>query len=125
MVGSLAWLDCDEKNWDLRRLEQHQNEIFAKAAEVIKAAAVDAAGQGADAALGRVGQSYLATTAAELAQVGDVDPSKEKEWVVSTQIRIGRMIDDHIAALDLTAPGTIPKHAVEGIKKEAESALAA
>ena len=125
MIGSLAWLDCDERNWDLRRLEQHKNEIFAKAIEVIKAAVTEAAGQDLDTGLKRVGQSYLAATQAELAQIGEVDLAKELEWIEATRGRIGRMIDEHVAALDRTAPGTVPKHAIEGIKKEAYSALMA
>lgn len=124
MLGSLSWIDCDENNWEMRRLEQHKNEIFEKVAGVIKASAAEAASQDGDAALKRVGLSYLATTQAELAQIGTVDPAKEKDWIAATRERIGRMIDDHCASLDRAAPGTVPKHAIQGIKKEACSALA-
>ncbi|GFR88683.1 hypothetical protein ElyMa_002524100 [Elysia marginata] len=123
MLGSLSWLDCDERNWEMRRFEQHKNEIFEKAAEIIKASAAEAANQNEDAALKRVGRSYLATTQAELAQIGAVDVAKEKDWIAATRVRIGQMVDQYAATLDQTAPGTVPKHAIGGIKKEACSAL--
>ena len=123
MLGSLVWLDHDEKNWQMRRLEQHKNDIFSKAAEVIRAAASEAAEQTADAGLQAVGKSYLASSSAELAQIGDVDAAKERAWVEATRARIGRMVDDHVATLAREAPGTIPKHAIEGVKKEALAAL--
>ena len=124
MVGSLTLLDCDEQNWEMRRLEQHKNEIFAKAAGVIRAAAADAAGDAADPALQKVGRAYLATSAAELRQIGPLDGAKEAEWAASTRERISRMVDAHLAELDQQAPGAVPGHAVSGVKAEALAALA-
>ena len=123
MLGSLVWLDHDENNWQMRRLEQHKNDIFSKAAEVIRAAAAEAAEQTADAALQAVGRSYLSSSSAELAQLGDVDADKERAWVEATRARIGRMVDDHVAALAREAPDTVPKHAIAGVKNEAMAAL--
>jgi hypothetical protein len=123
MLGSLVWLDHDENNWQMRRLEQHKNDIFSKAAEVIRAAAAEAAEQTADAALQAVGRSYLSSSSAELAQLGDVDADKERAWVEATRARIGRMVDDHVAALAREAPDTVPTHAIAGVKNEAMAAL--
>lgn len=122
MLGSLTLLDHDERCWEMRRLEQHKNDIYALAAEVIRAAAVEAA-ESTDYALQQVGKSYLATTPAELREVGDVDEARERSWTAATRQRVSQAIDEHIAEVDARVPGVIPKHAVEGIKAEALAAL--
>lgn len=123
MLGALVWLDHDEANWQLRRLEQHKNEIFEEAARVIRAAAEEAAGQTADAGLRAAGLAYLASTPAELARAGVVDAAAERAWVEDTRARVALAVDARIAALERAAPGTVPAHAAEGIKKEALAAL--
>jgi hypothetical protein len=123
MVGSLAWLDCDEGNWQMLRLEQHKNEIFGKAGQLIQQAAASAAEQADDAKLRAVGESYLATSVAELAKAGPVDAEVEKAWIVETQARIVEMVDEYAAGLDGSGGAVISKHALEGIKKEAAAAL--
>ena len=76
MVGSLTLLDWDTQNWEMRRLEQYKNDLFALAGRVIQAAARRAAEQDADEGLQKVGRSFLATSPAELRQIGDVDGRK-------------------------------------------------
>lgn len=119
VVGSLAWLDCDAQNWDVRRLEQHKNEVFTAAERVIKAAAEEAAAQDADPARRAVGRAYLAATAAELEAAGAVSPEAEAAWAAETRARIAAAVDEYAAA----HPGAIPPHAVESLKVEAGAAL--
>ena len=123
MLGSLSWLDHDERNWDMRRLEQHKNDIYSLAAEVIRSAEVEAAEQNGNPELQKVGKAYLATTAAELSQIGPLNDTTEKAWISATRERVARAIDAHIAELNERAPGVIPGHAINGIKMEALAAL--
>ena len=123
MIGSLTLLDWDENNWKMRRLEQHKNDIYTLVAETIRTAATEAADQDADAALQTIGRSYLATSQAELSQIGEVDDAKEKAWIDTIKVRASQVIDTHLAELDLVTPGVIPKHVVDGIKMEALAAL--
>jgi hypothetical protein len=123
LIASLTLLDFDERTWCMKRLEQHKNDVYAKTQQVIHAAAAEAAAQTGNPALRKVGQSYLAADAAELAALGPVDPAAEEAFVAATHTRIGRMIDEHVAALDQIALGTIPPHAMEGLKREACAAL--
>jgi len=125
ILGSLTLLDWDEKNWEMRRLEQYKNEIYALAAETIRAAATEAASQDSNAALQKVGQSYLATSQAELRRIGHVDGAAEEAWIAATTALVSRAIDAHLAELNRLTPGVVPKHAVDGIKAEALAALTA
>ena len=124
LLGSLATLDFDEKNWDMRRLEQYRNDVFSLAAEEIRSAAAEAASQTDDQRLQVIGRAHLALTPAELAAVGDVDEDEEKRWLARVAQRVSRAVDQHIADVNQRVPGAIPSHVSGGIKKEALSALA-
>lgn len=124
MVGALSLLDHDQENWGMQRLEQHKNDIYAMAADVIRAAAVEAAEQDEDSALQKVGKSYLAATPAELREIGDVDEEKEKDWTDTTLVRVAQAIDSYIADANERTPGVVPPHVVDSIKREALAALA-
>ena len=123
LISSLTLLDFDERTWCMKRLEQHKNDVYAKTQQVIHAAASEAAAQAGDPALRKVGQSYLAATRAELEALGPIDPAAEAAFVAATHARIERMVDEHVAALDQIALGTIPPHAMEGLKREATASL--
>lgn len=119
LLGSLALLDHDSANWDMRRLEQHKNDIFEKAKTVIRQAAEEMADNDSDAEMQKVGRSYLAQTAQELQALGDVDGEREDEFRELVRERIVFMIDKYIDE----HKGAIPDHTVEGIKKEATAAV--
>lgn len=115
-VGSLALLDWDQRNWDVLRLEEHKNAIFADAARVIRERAQVAA-ESDNPKVSAVGRSYLATTAADLV---DTDPDTEAAWQAETQKAITENIDKYVRGLD---SGVIPAHMVADIKKEAAAAV--
>lgn len=124
ILGSLVLLDFDERNWNMKRLEQYKNDIFEKSAKVIKESAKEAADQNEDEELKRVGQSYLATSGAELSKIGEVNEEKEKEWIESTRSRISSMIDNYVEKQTAdSSQSIIPKHSIESIKQEACLAL--
>jgi hypothetical protein len=123
MLGSLTLLDFDERNWNMRRTEQHKNDIFEMTKKLIRVEAEAAAGQKDDLELQKVGKAYLATTLAEMNAVGATDDSKEKEWMETTRGKISAAIDAHIAKLNKDTPGTIPDHLLPGIKSQALAAL--
>lgn len=123
MIGSFATLDFDERNWVMRRLEQHKNDIFTKTKLVVRAAAEDAAALADNAELQKVGQAFLATTQAELKQIGELNPGTEESFITATRARIERMIDDHVERLDEVVRGAVPAHALDAIKKEALASI--
>lgn len=123
VVGALSLLDHDQENWGMQRLEQHKNDIYKMAADVIRAAAVEAAEQSEDGEMRKVGKSYLAVTPAELREIGDVDEAKEKDWTDATLARVAEAIDAYIADINERTPGAVPGHAIDGIKREALAAL--
>ena len=121
VLGSLTLLDWDERNWEMRRLEQYKNDIYALAGEVIRAAAVEAAEQTADPILQEIGRAYLATSYDQL--LVDSAGVKEQEWIAGTKKRMAQAIDAHIVEINSRVPGAIPQRAIAEIKSEALSAL--
>jgi len=119
LLGSLALLDHDAGTWDIRRLEQHKNDIFEKTKKVIDRMARAAAEQDEDAELKKVGRSYTAATAQELAAVGATDDKVEEEFKGRLREAIRQMVD----AYDRDHPAAIPRRSLEGIKKEAVAAV--
>jgi hypothetical protein len=124
ILGSLVLLDCDKRNWEVKKLEQFKNDVFERAAAVIAAAAARAAESG-DPALEKAGRSYLATTAAETRAIGEVPADAAARLAESMRAEIGQMVDDFVAALesDLGAAGAIPGYMVASVKAEAQAAV--
>ena len=121
VLSSLTLLDWDERNWEMRRLEQYRNDIYVLAGEVIRAAAVEAAEQTADPVLQEIGRAYLATSYDQL--LVESGGAKEREWIADTKARMARAIDAHIVEVNSRVPGAIPQRAIAEIKSEALAAL--
>ena len=123
ILGALATLDFDARNTSVKRLEQFKNDIFARAAAVIRETA-QAATAAEDPDLVRAGRSFLATTAAEYDGVGDV-PEKAVEALQGLmRAAIVTMVDQYVLEVASDGvPDAIPPHLVEAVKVEALGAV--
>jgi hypothetical protein len=125
ILAALILLDWDRRNWEVKKLEQFKNDIYAKAAEVIAAEAERAAAS-SDPELQRAGRLYLASTADEIAAVGEVPEAVSERLADQMRAAIGAMVDDYVRELedDLGAKGAIPAYMVAAVAEEAKAAVA-
>jgi hypothetical protein len=124
ILGALAMLDHDNRNWIVERLEHFKNSIFARTRDVIEREAAAAAAS-PDAELAKAGRLYLAKTAAEAAAAGDPADEAVDRLAATMRAAIAAMVDEYAGAIDgnLGTEGTIPPYMVESIKKEAQAAV--
>jgi len=123
-LGALVLLDWDERNWEVKKLEQFKNDIFAKAHETILATAQQAAESG-DPDRQKAGRLYLATTATETAAIGPVPEAATEALTGEMREAISAMVDAHVAELETTLgiKDAIPAYQLEATKTEALAAL--
>jgi len=113
ILGALVLTDWDRRNWEVKRLEQFKNDIYALAAAIIRAEAAAAAGSG-DPDTRQAGRAYLAQTADDAAA-----PEAALEMLAEKmRAAIGAMVDAQVAA----SGGAIPSYMAASIKEEAQAA---
>lgn len=124
ILGSLAMLDWDRRNWVVERLEHFKNSIFARARAVVEREAAAALASG-DPELEKAGKLYLAKTAAEVAAAGTVDDAAIERLSATMRTAIATMVDEYVATIDenLGAESVVPAYMVESIKSEAQAAV--
>lgn len=122
VLAALILLDWDKRNWEVKKLEQFKNDIFAEAARVI-AAEAERASMDADASVQRAGRAYLAKTAAEIRAIGVVPAEAAEKLAVKMRAAVSDMVDAHVRALEGSAEGAIPPYMVESTKQEAMAAV--
>ncbi|MFA6166965.1 MAG: hypothetical protein WC700_10130 [Gemmatimonadaceae bacterium] len=119
ILATLVLLDWDRRNWDVRRFEDHKNEIFKLAGDTIRDVARAAAASG-DPGERAAGASYLATSAQEMRAVGEVPEAAAARLAAAMRERVGRAVDEYVAAL---SPGAVPQWQVDSVRAEALAAV--
>ncbi len=122
VLGALSLLDWDKENWDVKRLEQLKNDVFAQTRALIDAKATEAAAS-PEPGLRAVGRAFLAKTPQELVQAGAVRPEDEEAFKEQLRAAIEKMVDDFARARNQETPGAIPDYMVQPIKIEAMAAI--
>jgi len=125
LLSSLVLLDWDKRNWEVKKLEEFKNAIFAKAAKVIRSEAKKAKSS-PDLDVRNAGRLYLARTLADIQAIGDVPAAANEQLATDMRAKIGVMVDEYVKELDaeLGAKGGIPEYMVDSIKEEARAAVA-
>lgn len=123
-LGALVLLDHDERNWEVKKLEEFKNDIFAKAHAAITELALRAAESG-DPDRQKAGRSYLATTLAETAAIGAVPEAAAERLAGELREAVAALVDARVAEIetDLGVKGAIPPYQVEAVKAEALAAI--
>jgi hypothetical protein len=124
LLGALNQLDFDPRNWEVKRLEQFKNEIFAKTRETIEAVASEAAASGPPD-LQRAGRLYLAKTAADIAAIGAVPDAATEQLAERMRAAITAMVDRYVETMDREygVKDAIPKFMLDSVKAEAIAAV--
>jgi len=122
VLGALSLLDWDKENWDVKRLEQLKNDVFAMTRALIDAKAAEAAAS-PEPGLRAVGRAFLAKTPQELAQAGTASLEDEAAFKEQLRAAIEKMVDDFAQERNRATPGAIPDYMVRPIKTEAISAV--
>jgi hypothetical protein len=120
ILGALVLLDWDEKNWEVKKLEQFKNDVFAKAQELILALAQQAS-LSADPDRQKAGRAYYATTATDVAALGPVPEAAAAALTAEMREAVGAMVDEYVAGLE--PKGGIPAYQVDAVRMEALAAL--
>jgi hypothetical protein len=124
ILGALALLDWDARNWETSRLEQLKADIFRRALGVIAAEAERAAAD-ADPATRLAGRAILARSAEELAALGEVPPAASEALAERTRAAIGADVDAFVRELEARGVGgAIPPRLLEAVRTEAQAAVA-
>jgi hypothetical protein len=122
LLSALVLLDWDQRNWELKKLEQFKNDIFERAAAVVAAEARRAAAS-ADPAVSAAGKAHLATTAAELAAAGATDAASDA-LAAAMRAAIASMVDGYVADLEASGMrGALPDYQIAAIKTDAQAAV--
>jgi len=124
LLSSLILLDWDKRNWEVKKLEQFKNDIYAAAALVITAEAERAANSD-DPDMQRAGRLYLAQTAAEAISVGEVSDAASGRLADQMREAIGNAVNTYVRELeeDLGVKGAIPLYMVAAVTEEAKAAV--
>lgn len=123
ILSALILLDWDRRNWEVKKLEQFKNDIYARAASVIAAEAARAVASD-DPETQRAGQLYLAHTAGDLAAAGEVPDAVVERLAEQMRVAIGAMVDAYVRELeDLGVRGAIPPYMVAAVAEEAKAAV--
>jgi hypothetical protein len=122
VLASLVLLDWDERNWELKKLEDYRNEAFKAANQAIHDFAAAAAAD-PDPERRRLGLSYTAHTAAEAAAAGEFDEETEAAFRAEIVAEVGRVIDAYVLRTNSITPGAIPAFMVAPIKAEAQAGV--
>lgn len=118
ILSSLILLDWDKRNWEIKKLEQFKNEIFAEAGKIIESVARQAV-DSSDGEIRKAGLSYIAQTAAELRGIGEISDEAVERLAETMREEIGQMVDRRLATLE----GAISSAQGEVIKAEAKAAV--
>jgi hypothetical protein len=122
ILAALTLLDWDRRNWEVKKLEQFKNDIYAAAAKVI-AAEAERAAAGGDGDLARAGRLYLARSMAEIEAIGEVPDAATAQLAEQMRAAIGVMVQKYGREVDEDAKGAIPPYLVAAITEEACAAV--
>lgn len=122
ILTALILLDWDERNWEVKKLEQFKNDIFAEAANVIKLEAT-AASRSLDTDQRRAGLQYLAQSLVELNAIGTVSDTAVAELAEKMRTAISMMVNTYVQSLDDRIKDAIPSYMIAAIIEEARAAV--
>jgi hypothetical protein len=122
LLGSLCLLDHDRRNWEVVKLEQIRNDVFARACEEIqKGAAVHA--ESLDPDMRAAALQYMAATPEAYEAAGTPSAEAAAELRAMLLVRVQTAAVEEVSAINLRVPGSFPPRALESLKKELEFAL--
>jgi hypothetical protein len=124
ILSSLVLLDYDQRNWEIKKLEQFKNDIYARTHAIIKKIAKKASKSG-DRGMQLAGLLYLAESADDVKKIGEVPAEDQERLAQSMREATLAMIDEYLADLDKNSgiKNAIPEFLVESTKKEALAAI--
>ena len=117
ILGSLALLDWDEQNWNVKKLEQFKNDIYELAGQVIKNTAEDQYKNGTSG-MKLAAKSYVEDNS-DVVIEEEPDPEDENKLMELMKSNIVKMIDDYVEKSN----GAIPNYMIDTIKREAQAAV--
>jgi hypothetical protein len=124
LLSALILLDWDKRNWEVKKLEQFKNDIYAAAAAVIAAEAEQAANS-SDPDMRRAGRLHLARSAAEATAIGEPPKAVSDQLAEKMRTAIGAMVDSYVRNLEegLGVKGAIPTYMIASVTEEAKAAV--
>jgi hypothetical protein len=124
ILSSLILLDWDKRNWEVKKLEQFRNDIYAKTHELINEEAKRAT-KSADNDIRRAGALYLAKSNEEVKRIGVIPQIALDTLAQSMRTATIKMIDDYLHELEVMSgiKGAIPNYMIEATKQEALAAI--
>ena len=119
IFGSLVLLDYDKRNWGILKLEQHKNEIYQLAANLIK----ESINKRVSICVGDdkiAAQAYQAQNANDLSYV---NPVAEEKLKVELKGELLDMIDNYVKEANINSPNIFPPPQISAIKIEVAAAV--
>lgn len=125
LLSSLVLLDFDERNWEIRRLEEFKSDIFNLTKNVLTETAKNVASNSVDVEKQKAAKSYLASTTAELESIGEISDQAMASLNKDMEKNVITKIDEYILSLNhkMGATEVIPARLIESVKKEAVAAI--
>ena len=119
ILSALVLLDWDQRNWNVKTLEQFKNEVFERSNQIIAAVAKDAAA-GSDPGLRAAAAAWVAKTPQELdaAESSEEDTERLSELM---RAEIRREIDQ--MAQDQDIKNSLAPQIIDAVKLEAQAAV--
>ena len=119
ILSALVLLDWDQRNWNVKTLEQFKNEVFERSNQIIATVAKDAAA-GSDPGLRAAAAAWVAKTPQELeaAEASEEDTERLSELM---RAEIRREIDQ--MAQDQDIKNSLAPQIIDAVKLEAQAAV--
>jgi hypothetical protein len=119
VLAALVLLDWDERNWDVKSLEQFKNDVFAASAAVIAETAAVAA-RDPDGEMRAAAAAWLAKTPAELAAAAASDEASEA-LAARMRAAVSDLVSEMVSRHGLE--NRLPAPVIEAVRSEALAAV--
>jgi len=115
ILSSLILLDFDERNWEVKRLEQLKNDIYKKTSRLIEEEAVNAT-KSDNIFMQNAGKLYLAKSIEDYNNITEISDDVNEELANIIRNSIENMVRK-------TASGQVPDYILKTIIEEAKAAV--
>jgi len=122
VIGALATLDKDQRNWNISTLEEHKNDILRMVGVKIIEVAKELR-DSEDAELRKSAFYYLAETPAQLAEIGEPSEAGDKKLNELMIAAIDETISKYMGIIEKRGMAPLDKIYVDSIRKDAVSAI--
>lgn len=112
ILSALVLNDYDERNWDVKTLEQFRNDVFESAKATIRLEAQKIS-KSPDLEMQTIGKGFLGET------TGPVNSKKEEAFKKNLKSAISKQVDLYVKS----HPGVLDKKRVENVRMEAMAAI--